>query len=480
MTPDARWPDRLASYLFFADLLVIFVTLFSAQIGWYGFGKPVYLQFPGADQYVIIPFAVPVILLGVLWIFFLWVYRTRDIRILGAGTAEYKRVADLTIRVFGIFGIVAFVFNYTIGQAFLLTGLPLGVLLILLERWVMRRWLVRRRRRDEFKTTAILYGDAAKSVRIAKEIQRDKGGGLAIVGAVTRDGAADGVDLIDGIPIIGSFDTILPALVDSSADALILTGSDSIGANEMRELGWVLEGANVTLIVSPSLTDIAGPRIHATPVAGLPLIHVDFPDTSGPKLWVKRLLDVVASGLAILVFSPLFLILPILIRRDSPGPALFRQERIGLNGKPFKMLKFRSMVSDAEGILASLLDASDGNQVMFKMRDDPRITKIGGFLRRYSLDELPQLLNVFRGEMSLVGPRPPLPSEVEEYDHWAERRLLVKPGITGLWQVSGRSNLDWDDTVRLDLYYVENWSLTGDITIILRTVSAVLKREGAY
>lgn len=259
-----------------------------------------------------------------------------------------------------------------------------------------------------------------------------------------------------------------------------MTGADSIGPREMRELGWQLEEANVNLIVSPSLTDVAGPRIHSSPVAGLPLIHVDFPDTKGPKLWVKRAFDIVFSGFALLILSPLLLALTIIVRTDSPGPAFFRQERVGLNSKTFKMLKFRSMVIGAEGMLASLLDESDGNGVMFKMHDDPRITRSGRILRRYSLDELPQLINVFRGEMSLVGPRPPLPEEVAQYDHWAERRLLVKPGITGLWQVSGRSNLDWDDTGRLDLYYVENWSLTGDLAIIMRTIAAVLRREGAY
>lgn len=479
MTVPAPWRDRLTYRLVGADVTVVLVTLLGTQLAWYGFDKPVHIQFPGAEEFLVLPFVVPVALLGLLWMFFLWVYRSRDIKILGAGTAEYKRVADATIRVFGIFAIVAFVLNFTLGQGYLLTGLPAGVALILLERWIMRRWLVARRRRDEYKTKVLLYGDDENSARVAQEIMRDKGVGLAIVGALTPQGVV-GTELVPGVPVRGDFADILAALVESSADALIMTGSDEIGAREMRELGWVLEDVNVTLIVSPALTDIAGPRIHSTPVAGLPLIHVDFPDTTGAKLWVKRVLDLAASGLALAVLSPLFLVLSILIRRDNPGPALFRQERIGLNGKPFKMLKFRSMVVGAEGMLVSLLDASDGNEVMFKMRDDPRITKLGGFLRRYSLDELPQLINVFRGEMSLVGPRPPLPSEVAEYDHWAERRLLVKPGITGLWQVSGRSNLGWDDTVRLDLYYVENWSLTGDIAIILRTVAAVLRRDGAY
>jgi exopolysaccharide biosynthesis polyprenyl glycosylphosphotransferase len=235
-------------------------------------------------------------------------------------------------------------------------------------------------------------------------------------------------------------------------------------------------------VVAPSLTDIGGPRIHTRPVAGLPLIHVETPRYEGTKLFAKRMFDIVASSIILLLSSPLLLGIAVAVRFTTPGPVLFTQERVGINGRPFQMLKFRTMVVDAEARLRELQeeDRSVGNQVLFKMKDDPRVTPVGRILRRFSLDELMQLVNVLNGSMSLVGPRPPLAREVKEYERKVHRRFLVKPGITGLWQVSGRSNLSWEDSVRLDLYYVENWSIVGDLVILWKTARAVLAREGAY
>jgi exopolysaccharide biosynthesis polyprenyl glycosylphosphotransferase len=228
--------------------------------------------------------------------------------------------------------------------------------------------------------------------------------------------------------------------------------------------------------------DIGGPRIHTRPVAGLPLIHVETPRYEGSVLFAKRAFDIIASGIFIVLLSPLLLAIALIVRLSSPGPVLFRQPRVGLNGSEFRMFKFRSMVTDAESRLAKLEDTqrAAGNTVMFKMKDDPRVTPVGKFIRRFSIDELPQLFNVFAGTMSLVGPRPPLQREVDLYENHVHRRFLVKPGITGLWQVSGRSDLSWEDTVRLDLYYVENWSITGDLVILWRTIKAVIESDGAY
>jgi exopolysaccharide biosynthesis polyprenyl glycosylphosphotransferase len=194
----------------------------------------------------------------------------------------------------------------------------------------------------------------------------------------------------------------------------------------------------------------------------------------------KRLFDVLASTLLIIVSSPLMAVVAILVKVESSGPVLFKQERVGMEGKHFPMLKFRSMVLDAEQHLTDLAHHNEGSGLLFKMKNDPRVTRVGKLLRKFSLDELPQLFNVFAGSMSLVGPRPPLPSEVAAYEQDVRRRLLVKPGLTGLWQVSGRSNLSWQDSVRLDLYYVENWSLAGDLMILLRTFRAVFRGAGAY
>ena len=234
------------------------------------------------------------------------------------------------------------------------------------------------------------------------------------------------------------------------------------------------------LVLTPNLTDIAGPRIHARPVAGLPLIHVETPRYEGTDRVVKRGFDILFSVLLLVVlFVPLGIV-AIIVAVTSPGGVFYAHERVGRGGEPFKMLKFRSMTADADARLAGLLkDQGTSDKPLFKVQNDPRITRIGGFLRRYSIDEIPQLVNVLRGEMSLVGPRPQVAGEVALYDNAARRRLIVKPGMTGLWQVSGRSNLSWEESVRLDLYYVENWSLTSDLAILARTVRAVIRSEGA-
>jgi len=314
---------------------------------------------------------------------------------------------------------------------------------------------------------------------VAKTIQRAPGSGLLLVGALSES-----VDHrpppIHGVPVLGDYAFLLQAVDAVQADTVILTGADDINPDDMRRVGWGLQAREVELIVAPALTDIAGPRIHARPVAGLPLIHVSYPSFEGVRRWSKRTFDVLASSLLIVLASPVLLGVVIAVKRSGPGDIIYRQVRVGRHGNPFGMLKFRSMVQHADDQLESLLDAQGTSDTpLFKVTNDPRITPVGLFLRKYSLDELPQLFNVFLGEMSLVGPRPQRAAEVALYDDAASRRLIMKPGMSGLWQVSGRSNLSWEDSIRLDLYYVENWSLTADILILWRTVRAVVRPEGA-
>jgi exopolysaccharide biosynthesis polyprenyl glycosylphosphotransferase len=247
-----------------------------------------------------------------------------------------------------------------------------------------------------------------------------------------------------------------------------VTASGELTATRLRRLGWQLEGTGIDLVLAPALTDVAGPRIHTRPVAGLPLIHVEAPEFRGARKLIKGFVDRAVSFMALTLALPVLGIIALAIKLDSRGPVLFRQIRVGQGGQEFHVYKFRTMV----------VNESDG--LMFKMRSDPRVTRVGRFLRKWSLDELPQLANVLFGDMSLVGPRPPLPSEVARYDGDVARRLLVKPGMTGLWQVSGRSDLSWEDGIRLDLYYVENWSLAADLTILWKTFGAVILSRGAY
>jgi exopolysaccharide biosynthesis polyprenyl glycosylphosphotransferase len=249
---------------------------------------------------------------------------------------------------------------------------------------------------------------------------------------------------------------------------------------ELRRLAWRLEETGTDLIVASALMDVAGPRTSIRPVAGLPLLHVEHPELVGARRVLKGAFDRCAAALALVLLSPLFLVLSVLVRAEGGGPALFTQTRVGRGGDEFTVYKFRTMVVGAEALKAMLQPRNEHEGVLFKMRRDPRVTPVGAWLRRYSLDELPQLVNVVRGEMSLVGPRPPLPEEVARYGDDVRRRLVVKPGMTGLWQVSGRSDLSWEESVRLDLRYVENWSLTLDVQILWKTWSAVIRGAGAY
>jgi exopolysaccharide biosynthesis polyprenyl glycosylphosphotransferase len=265
-----------------------------------------------------------------------------------------------------------------------------------------------------------------------------------------------------------------------NADTVAVLACPEMDGTRLRELAWDLEKTGTEMCVASALLDVAGPRTTIRPVAGLPLLHVDHAELTGAKQVVKGVFDRISAALALVVLAPLFTVIALAIKITDGGPVFFRQTRIGKDGEPFTLWKFRTMVVDAEARKADLQRVNDGHGVLFKMRRDPRITRAGGWLRRCSLDELPQLLNVLAGTMSLVGPRPALPAEVAEYGDHMRRRLVVKPGITGLWQVSGRSDLSWDEAERLDVRYVENWSLALDLQVLWKTLSAVTRGSGAY
>jgi exopolysaccharide biosynthesis polyprenyl glycosylphosphotransferase len=388
---------------------------------------------------------------------------------------------DATVRLFGVVAIVAFLFQLDLARGYIILAFPTGLFALLASRWMCRQWLIAQRLRGRFSSRVLLVGSRVSVTAIARDLARAPGAGYLVVGACIP-GDAIGEYLNGHIPVSSNLDELQTAMGATRADTVVVTSSDSLPPERIRELSWSLEPGRQHLVLAPSLTDVGGPRIHMRPVAGLPLIHVETPRYEGMKRFSKRAFDLVSSVALIVVLAPVLLAVALSVKTSTAGPVLFRQERVGLDGKHFTMLKFRTMVVDAETRLDGLLSVkrAEGNSVMFKMKNDPRVTPVGKFLRRFSMDELPQLFNVFLGSMSVVGPRPPLDSEVAIYENHVHRRFLVKPGITGLWQVSGRSNLSWEDTVRLDLYYVENWSITGDILILWRTLRAVLGRDGAY
>ena len=473
------WQRAYASRLFITDFVIIVAMVLGSQVLWFGTRRSeLRIPIESLSDFTV-GYTLVSLSLIVLWMVALEFYSTRDHKTIGTGSTEYKRILDASARIFGLTAIAVFLLKVDLARGYFLTALPVGLLFLLVGRWGWRQWLVAQRREGRYVHRAIVVGEREKSVHVVTGVRRDVGAGIFPVGAITENGTV-AQDLVDGVPVLGDFSQVLQAVDRSRADSVIFTGADNFGPRRLRELGWELQARKVDLIMAPALTDIAGPRIHARPVSGLPLIQVDFPAFEGTRHAAKRTFDIILSALGLIVLCPLFAWIVIAVRRDSDGPAFFSQERVGLNGRHFRMIKFRSMVTAAEDQLHSLVNQSEGNGVLFKLKADPRVTRVGGFLRRCSLDELPQLVNVLLGHMSLVGPRPPLASEVALYEDYAERRLLVKPGITGLWQVSGRSDLSWDDSIRLDLYYVENWSLIGDVIILYRTVRAVVKPSGAY
>jgi exopolysaccharide biosynthesis polyprenyl glycosylphosphotransferase len=416
----------------------------------------------------------------VAWLVALIAFGVHDSRVIGVGASEYKRIVNASATAFGLLAIVFLLLKVDIARGYFMLALPLGTVSLLTAHWLWRRWLVSQRTLDHYLCRALVVGELDDVGYVIRQIQQKSGAAYNVVGAVVSDSEAHTVTTGQKpVPVLGSHD--VPQIARSvGADTVIIAGQPKGGANFIRNLGWQLEGTATDLVLASQLTDVAGPRIHFRPVEGLPLIHVEIPQFEGGKHVLKRAFDVAASGAGLLVLASVFLVIALFIKSEDGGPVFFRQERVGRNQRTFKMVKFRSMVTTAETDLAKLVDKNQGNGLLFKLKDDPRVTAVGKVIRKYSLDELPQLWNVLMGEMSLVGPRPPLPREVESYESHVHRRLYIKPGLTGMWQVNGRSDLSWDESVRLDLYYVENWSLTGDLMIVWRTLKVLVKPVGAY
>ncbi len=416
------------------------------------------------------------------WIAMMALLRTRDARLVGTGAGEYKKVVHASVATFAATAVAVVLLDLEHFRGLLVVALPAGTVVLLAGRWLWRQWLLSRSRRGHYLSKVVVVGRPADVRYVAAQLAKSSGAAYAVVGAV-YEGKANPAALRTGdrlVPVISGLRKIEDFVAHTGADAVIVAGHLRKGSSYIRELGWRLEASSTELVLASALTNVAGPRITMRPVEGLPLMHVELPHFTGGRHILKRAMDIVVSAIALLVLAPLFLALTVAIRRDSPGPAIFVQERAGKDSSVFRMYKFRSMVTTAEDELKLLTEQNQGNGPLFKLREDPRVTRIGRFIRKYSLDELPQFWNVLRGDMSLVGPRPPLFSEVSGYEEHTHRRLLIKPGLTGLWQVSGRSDLDWEESVRLDLYYVENWSVTGDLIIMWRTFKVMLKPVGAY
>ena len=434
-----------------------------------------------SDIHSLTSFAIGAVLAIALWSLALVSFRTRDLHVVGVGPDEYKRVLSATITFFGILAILFVVDGTESARWFFVTSAPLGLVSLVLARWLWRKWLFRQRALSRFLSRVVVVGKRRDVIKVVRQIERNVGAAYMVV-AVVLDKTAPRRDerLMRGVEVLRGADRVVEYAYDLACDGIIVAGEPGGRREYIRDLAWELEGKSLELILATSLANIAGPRIHYRPVDGLPLLQVEIPQFEGGKHVLKRVMDMSLSAIALIILAPVFGVIAIMVRVDSDGPAIFAQERVGQGGKTFRIYKFRSMVTDATARLDELRELNEGNGVLFKLKDDPRVTKLGRVLRKYSLDELPQIWNVLKGDMSLVGPRPPLQNEVEEYEDHVRRRLYIKPGLTGMWQIGGRSALSWEDSVRLDLYYVENWSVVGDLMIIWRALRVLVAPVGAY
>ncbi|MCW2544140.1 MAG: exopolysaccharide biosynthesis polyprenyl glycosylphosphotransferase [Frankiales bacterium] len=430
----------------------------------------------------VVPYSLFVALIPPVWIMIIAASNAYEARFLGVGSEEFKRVANASTRFVALLAFVSYALKAQFARGFVAVVVPAGFVLLVLGRYAARKVLHELRHRHRCQHRVVLVGSPDEIGSLAEQMLREPYAGLDVVAVALPTYYTDRDVTVGGLtlPNIGPARDLALRLHAVGADTVAVAGTSAMSSLELRQLSWDLEGTNSDLLVAPAITDVTGPRIHIRPVAGLPLLHVEAPTFGGLPRVVKRIIDVIGSLILLSLLLVPFVVLGLLIRLESHGNPLFRQVRVGRDGSRFTILKFRSMRNDAEQALAELGALNESDGPLFKMSKDPRVTRIGSFLRRFSVDELPQLLNVLAGSMSLVGPRPPLPGEVDVYDEHVHRRLLVKPGMTGLWQVSGRSDLSWDESVRLDLYYVENWSVALDAQILWKTLFAVVGSRGAY
>ncbi|SEL63799.1 Undecaprenyl-phosphate galactose phosphotransferase, WbaP/exopolysaccharide biosynthesis polyprenyl glycosylphosphotransferase [Blastococcus sp. DSM 46786] len=449
-------------------------AVLAATIGYFGrFGTDV----DGAAQYSLwAALAMPA-----MWVAAMHIGRSYEERFLWVGAEEFRRVLHAAAVLLAAVAVVSWGLDLRVARGFVVIALPLATVLTLLQRYLRRQALHRARNGGAFQQTTVVVGHRNAVASLHAELDRAGYHGYRVIGCCLPDGkAADGPTDFDGLPVLGGLDEVLDVVQRFEVDTVAVMPCPELDGPSLRRLGWDLEKTEAELLLAPAVTEVVGPRVAIRPVCGLPLLHVERPELRGVRRLAKTAVDASLAATALLVTLPLFLVIALALKTTSRGPVFFEQTRVGRDGQTFSMLKFRSMVHGADRMAEVLEADNDGNGVLYKRKVDPRVTRVGRLLRRYSLDELPQLINVLRGDMSLVGPRPPLPSETERYGFDMRRRFLVKPGITGLWQISGRSDLSWDDSVRIDVRYVENWSLSFDMMILWKTLGAVLRGRGAY
>ena len=398
--------------------------------------------------------------------------------VFGAGADEFKRVAHATLYAAAMLGIGCYLTKFALSRGFFVVLFAAGLPALLVGRLALRRVIHAARRHGALRQRVLISGSPVHVDEIARVLRRENWLGYEVVGALTPAVFVD-EETPSGVPVLGNVDDVAVAAAED-VDVVFFAGGSHTSTSAMRDAVWKLESRSVQMVMAPSIADISSGRIRLRPVGGLPLVHIDPPTWSDASRLGKRMFDLVGTFTLLTLGVPLMLGAAVWIKLHDGGPVFYKHSRVGRDGQSFSCWKFRSMVIDADAQIEKLQREHGETALLFKLKDDPRITRPGKFLRRFSVDELPQLFNVVLGHMSLVGPRPQVQAEVKLYDHAMKRRLHVRPGLTGLWQVSGRSDLSTEEAIRLDLYYVDNWSMVQDLSILVRTLGAVLGSRGAY
>lgn len=468
--------------LYLTDLLVVCIAVATAEIVWFGSSTNATFAWGLSSG---IGYTAVSVMLALLWTASLAAAHTRSAHSIGSGSDEYARVIAATFRLFGILAIGSLLLGLEVAQGYLAIAFPLGLLGLLANRWLWRRYTAKHLRRGEAQASVLVVGGLHAAQMMAIAFARHPASEFRVVGACapreTSQAQPTAIEVCgQTIPIVGDDCSVIEAVRTTGADTVAFMATDHFDPETFRSLEWDLDSLGVDLIVAPGLVDIARPRLANRTIAGITMLYVERPQYERATSKGKAVFDFCFSLTALVIFLPVMIVAAIAVKISSRGPVFYLSERIGLDGKPFKMIKFRTMYTGADKEVRALIDANSGNPVFFKMKNDPRVTPVGRVMRKLSIDELPQFFNALRGDMSVVGPRPQVRREVDSYSGMMRRRLLVKPGITGLWQVSGRSDLPVEDAIRLDLAYVENWSMIRDLSIIARTFAAVIRGRGAY
>lgn len=441
------------------------------------------------------PFWLFLICFSLIWVLSLTFAGTYHRHVMAEGYELYAKIINASLLTIITYCSLAFIFNLSLPRTALIVAPIIAFFLEVIARWQMRQWQHRSRQKGACKYKTVVIG-SSDGINCALRTMRDYSNwgyspiavcpieadgnekDAYVVTSFEPDPSIEGADKLKVIPFNAAFPRACESL---GAQEVYVADVLSRDSEMLHGISLAVESLGMELALAVSLADVSGHRLYLRNTAEQPVLLASLPQYTNTTYVIKRLLDIVGSAFALLISSPLMLGTAIAIKLDDGGPIFFSQQRIGLHGKPFTMYKFRSMVTNAEELKKKLAEENgQTDRFIFKMKDDPRITKVGRFIRKTSLDEFPQFFNVLKGDMSLVGPRPALPEEVARYGSLYSARLLVKPGITGPWQVSGRSDLSQEQSEYLDVSYIENWSIAGDLAILAKTVLVVFRGTGSY